>query len=234
MTSLSAIASFLNEFFQTKRYSQENNGILRPTERPIERIGLALEPFPAMASWVELAGLDALMLHRAAKLDPDTLPQSVGILGYHLPFDETLTLGWNLRLADVLGLTALEVMGWKQGRPLGMIGNVAPRTTEDYYQRVCDVFGGYEESQPCERSDIRRVAVVGAMTEALVKEASECGADLYITGQMRQPGRAAMQDTGIGVIAIGHRRSELWGLRALGHVLQERFADLECILPKPD
>ena len=69
------------------------------------------------------------------------------------------------------------------------------------------------------------------MTEALVHEASERGADVYITGQLRQPGRVAMLDTGIGVIAVGHKRSEAWGLRALAHVLRERWATLEVVLP---
>jgi putative NIF3 family GTP cyclohydrolase 1 type 2 len=234
MTSLSAIETFLNEFFQVERYPQETNGVVRPTERPIKRIGIALEPFPDMANWVELEDLDALVLHRAAKLDPETFSESVGILGYHLPFDERLTLGWNLRLAEVLGITDTEVIGRKQERPLGMIGNVMKHTLDDYDQQVFTVFGGYEEVHPGVHHEIRRVAVVGAMTEALVQEASERGADLYLTGQMRQPGRAAMQNTGVGVIAVGHRRSELWGLRALAHLLQERFSDLECILPNPN
>ena len=162
-----------------------------------------------------------MLLHRAAHLEAGALGANVGVLGYHLPLDEKLMLGWNLRLSDVLGLTAPEVLGWKQGRPLGMIGNVPSRSVAEFYRLVFAVFGGREESRTCERNEVTRIAVVGAMTEALVHEASERGADVYITGQLRQPGRVAMLDTGIGVIAVGHKRSEAWGLRALAHVLRE-------------
>ena len=69
------------------------------------------------------------------------------------------------------------------------------------------------------------------MSDALVREADVRGADLYVTGQLRQPAEIAAVETGIGVIAVGHRRSEEWGLRAIAHVLQERWYELEVVLP---
>ena len=81
------------------------------------------------------------------------------------------------------------------------------------------------------QSEVKRVAVVGAMTDALVREAASRGADLYVTGQFRQPARNAVIETGINVIVVGHRRSELWGLRALAGVVRERWFRLEVIIP---
>lgn len=77
---------------------------------------------------------------------------------------------------------------------------------------------------------MRRVAVVGAMTDALVREAADRGAQIYVTGQYRQPAREAVRETGIGVIAVGHRRSEIWGLRALAGVIRERWSMIEVIV----
>ena len=229
MTHLHELAAFLDEFLETARFPTETNGVLHPTDRPVQRVGLALEPGPGLAAWAEAEKLDAVLLHRAAHLEAGALHADVGVLGYHLPFDEKLMLGWNLRLSDVLGLTAPEVIGWKRGRPLGMIGPVPSRSVADFYRLVFAIFGGREESRTCERNEVTRVAVVGAMTEALVHEASERGADVFITGQLRQPGRVAMLDTGIGVIAVGHKRSEEWGLRALAHVLRERWAEMNVV-----
>ena len=79
--------------------------------------------------------------------------------------------------------------------------------------------------------EVSRVAVVGAMTDALVREAASRGADVYTTGQLRQPAQAAVLETGIGVVGVGHRRCEEWGLRALAGVLCERWSRLEVILP---
>ena len=231
MLTITEIAGFLDIYFHASRYASEPGGILRDAHRPVRRMGLLLDPGPETTQWAEIEHLDALFVHHAAKIEQTGLPEGLGVVAHHAPFDETLTLGWNLRLSDVLGISAPEVIGWKQGRALGMIGSVPSQSVAAFYRTAIEVFGGREESRTCERNEICKVAVVGAMTETLVREASERGADVYITGQMRQPGRVAMLETGIGVIAVGHRRSEQWGLRALAHVLRERFADLEVILP---
>jgi putative NIF3 family GTP cyclohydrolase 1 type 2 len=69
------------------------------------------------------------------------------------------------------------------------------------------------------------------MTDALIREAAVRGVDLYITGQLRQPAAAAVEETGIRVIVVGHRRSEDWGLRSLAGVLRDRYFNLEVVLP---
>jgi len=74
------------------------------------------------------------------------------------------------------------------------------------------------------------VAVVAAMTDPLVREAAR-GAEVYVMGHFRQPAKEAVLNTGIGVIVVGHRRSEEWGLRALAGVLRERWCGLEVLLP---
>ncbi|RYF68364.1 MAG: hypothetical protein EOO39_19545, partial [Cytophagaceae bacterium] len=75
-----------------------------------------------------------------------------------------------------------------------------------------------------------RVAVVGAMNANLLHEAHEQGVSLYLTGEYRKGAQAAVDETGISVIAIGHHRSEEWGLRALRSVLLERWSGVEVVL----
>lgn len=65
------------------------------------------------------------------------------------------------------------------------------------------------------------------MTDSLVREAATRGANVYITGQLRQRAEQALLETKIGVIAVGHRRGEVWGLRVLAGVLSERWSSLE-------
>ncbi len=96
-----------------------------------------------------------------------------------------------------------------------------------FRERVEAELGGSESIIPPRRPTIRRVAVVGAMTDALVREAVKAGADVYLTGQMRVPARKAVEEAGIGVIAAGHARAERWGLRALAASLRERFPALD-------
>lgn len=78
---------------------------------------------------------------------------------------------------------------------------------------------------------IHRVAIVGAMTDALVRAAAEKGAGLYITGQLRAPARRATDETGIVAVAIGYERSEEHGLALLAALLAERFPGLHVDMP---
>lgn len=152
-----------------------------------------------------LPTLDALFLHRPWRLPPDALRPEVGVLSSHLPFDEHLTTGDNALFAVALGLRTREVLGTKAGRPLGMVGDVDPLPAADA---------------------LARVAVVGAMTDELVREAVARGVELYVTGQLRAPARAAVRETGLAVAAVGHARAERWGLGALAGMLQRRWPAL--------
>lgn len=231
MPTLAELAQFLDDYFAVARYNDDQGGVYHPSERHVRRIGVALEPWPQIDAWVRDARLDALFLHRPWKLETGHLPPDVGVLAYHLAFDERLTLGYNARLADALSMQNVEVLGYKEGRPLGMIGTVTAQPLDLLRQRCHDLFGGYGETAGDMERPVQHVAVVGAMTDLLVREAAERGADVYLTGQFRVPARLAVAETGIGMIEVGHRRSEEWGLRALAGVLRERWAMLTVVLP---
>lgn len=231
MISLDELAQFLDRFFAVHRYGNDQGGVYWQSTRPIHRLGLALEPWPQLAEWAIAQSIDAFFLHRPWQLQPGQLAPDVGVVAYHLAFDERLTLGFNPRLADVLGMSAVEVLGEKEGRPIGMIGQIPPHSFASYCCYLKEVFGGQEEARVGVGSECQRVAVVGAMNDALVRLAASRGADIYITGQFRQPAQQAVLETGIGVVVVGHRRSEEWGLRALAGVVRERWSELEVVLP---
>lgn len=227
---MEALADFLDALLAVAPRDDDPAGILVPGERPVRRLGLLLEPSADAGAWAEANALDALFLHRPWGLDADALPAGVGVLAYHRGFDARMSVGWSPRLAAALGMRALRPLGEKDGAPLGMIGDVDARPWEAFLARIEAELGGVESMIAPRRSEIRRVAVVGAMTDALVREAAEAGADLYLTGQMRVPARNAVQETGIGVVAVGHARAEAWGLRALAASLRERFPALDTVL----
>ena len=202
--------------------------------RPVARLGLALEPWDGLAEWAAAASLDAVFLHRPWGLAPGALPPGTGLLASHRPFDERLTTGFNPALAARLGMTGLEPLGERDGRPLGMTGAVERLSFAELLARVSGEFRGVEAAGPPRGGEAARVAVVNAMTDALVREAAGRGADVYLTGQLRAPARAAVAETGIGVVAAGHRRAEEWGLRELARLLRARWPGLAtAVWPHP-
>ncbi|HEV2654534.1 MAG TPA: hypothetical protein VGT82_06225, partial [Ktedonobacteraceae bacterium] len=116
--SLATIAADLDQFFVSARFPQDRNGIYRPSQRPVSRIGLALEPWSGIGAWVRAERLDALFLHRPWRLDEHELPPDIGILAYHRAFDLTLTLGLNPLLADALHMTSVVPFAFKESLPL--------------------------------------------------------------------------------------------------------------------
>jgi putative NIF3 family GTP cyclohydrolase 1 type 2 len=223
---LEDLAAFVAEALGAAAFPpDERGGVFRPGDgRPLARVGVALEPWRGLAAWARRGRLDAVFLHRPWRLAAGALPDGVGVLWSHLPFDERLTTGFNPRLAEALGLAAPAPIGEKGGRPLGMMGDAAPAPAGAWAARVAAVFGGAEAALlPATRAPVARVAVVGAMTDALVREAAARGAGLYVTGQLRQPARRAAAETGVAVVAVGHARSEWWGARALAHLVAERW-----------
>ena len=209
----------------------DQNGVFLPSGRAdIRCVGFALEPDHALLPWVERERIDALFLHRPWGLTDaqrrDLAAADIGVLAYHLAFDERLTTGFNPALARACGWLAPERLGEKMGRPLGM-ACALPQPVAAFgavAENLRAVFGGLDDAIPPSAAGndapVARAAVVGAMTDALVREAHACGVGLYATGQWRQPARAAVRETGIGVVVIGHRRSEEWGLRTLGDRLR--------------
>lgn len=228
---LEIIAEFLNDLFSVERFpSSERGGIYLASSCPIKRIGLALEPGNKFPAWVTAECLDAVFLHRPWKLKLEPILSKIGIIYYHLPFDEYLTIGFNIRLAQVLNISNLEILGEKENRAIGMLGEISSQTFANLCGHISQMFGGYEKVIQPINSEIIRIAVVGAMTDSLVREAAARGADVYITGQLRKPAAEALQETKIGAIAVGHYRSEVWGLRVLARILQERWPSLEVVI----
>ncbi len=224
----------LDALLSTERFATTGdlNGVFLPPvdpAAPVRRVGLALEPGPAWRTWVERERCDAVFLHRPWSMDEKTSralgAAGVGVLAYHLAFDERLTTGFNPALAAACGWGEPVLLAEKQGRPLGMVCTLpeGPVPCAAIIARLAAEMGGAEETTPpAARPDtpVGRVACVGAMNDGLVRAADAAGAGLYVTGQWRQPARVAVRETGIGVVAVGHHRSEVWGLRTLARLLR--------------
>lgn len=224
MPTAAGLAAFIARLTGAHRFADEPPMLLVPSAREVRRVGLALEPRAGIAERV-----DALFLHRPWGVEALGMAADVGVLACHLPFDERLTLGYNPELADALGVAEIEVLGTKQGRPLGMIGGFTGGAAE-LVARIEAEFGGVEAVEEGSGAAPGRVAVMGAMTDALVREAAERGAGAYVTGQMRVPARRAVAETGMAVVAVGHRRSEVWGLGLLARLLRAEWPELGAVV----
>lgn len=229
MPELTEIAAFLDGLLHADWFGEDPIGIVRDARRPVETIGLILDPFPGLGEWIASERIDALCVHRPWGLSEGDLG-GAGVLAYHLPFDEGMTVGYNPRLAAALGMTELKKWGGKDFRPIGMTGGIEEQPFDEFVSTLWELFGGLDLVERGDRAVLSRVAVVGAMSRLLVHSVRSKGAQLYVTGEYREIARPMVVTTGLGVVAVGHRRSEVWGLRELGAVLNEEWPGLRLVV----
>jgi putative NIF3 family GTP cyclohydrolase 1 type 2 len=70
---------------------------------------------------------------------------------------------------------------------------------------------------------IARVAVISGGASEFVAPAATAGADCFLTGEPSEQMKWAADEAGIHVIAAGHYATEVFGVRALGDLVAERF-----------
>lgn len=225
--SLRDLALELAPLLHANRYAREGDpaGVWIATERPVRQLALRLEAGRVPYVWAE--EIDAVLIHRPFGLWPAQLPEGLGVLAYHRALDTQLSIG-SRPLADALELALDDEPLRRDGNAIGFVGTRRqPDPLDSVLRRLEGAFGGWEETLNTEtQRGIHRIALVNAMTDALVRDAIARDADLYLTGQVRGPARQAVADTGIPVVAVGQDRAEAWGLREIGRRLTARWPAL--------
>lgn len=192
---------------------------LRPGSTEVRRLALALDP----ADLPPTLEADALFLHRSHRLG--ALFPRLSVLTSHDGFDAALTTGENRTLARALG--------WQDVQPLtlpraaGLIATAPKHDWPSLLMALETELGGLEEAvapanfQP-------RLTLANAMRPEVLNEVARQGASVLVTGQLRPSVLPLARELGLGVVALGHRRSELWGLRQLARELRQAFPALDC------
>lgn len=230
LPTVAQIAASLAEVTDADRYFREGDpvGVWLDSPRPVRRLGLRLEAGRAPFDWAD--DVDGVLLHRPFGLWPARLPDGFGALAYHRALDEHFSVGFNPALARALDLDPDDEPLKRGGKTVGLVGTLAaPLAPDAVLDRVANVLGGVEETVGGGEDAVTLVALVGAMTEALVEEAAERGVGVYVTGQIRKPGVAPAEAAGVLVAAVGQDRTERWGLLHLGRLVSERWPGVEVV-----
>lgn len=198
-------------------------GVWLASERPVQRLGLRLDGGAPPYRWARR--LDAVLVHRPFGLWPRRLPTGVGVVAYHGTLDAWLWTAAQPALATALGVVPDASPLFRGARRIGIVGPAPP----DLMARLAALTGPPAACLGDPQRAVGLVAVLGAMTDALVREAAARGATHLITGQMRQPGIAAARATGLTVVATGQDQAEAWALRSLAGAAAARWPGLDLV-----
>ena len=198
--------------------------LFRPGAPQVSRLALALDPRDLPADLPGGLPGGAVFLHRVHQLGA-AFP-GLAVLNSHDAFDAALTTGPNMPLAERLRWHEPERVELEQAS--GLIALPPQQDWERLLAALHAEFSGHDTLMPPKDSEVRRVALMNAMRPELLEVVAAKGVSVYITGQMRPAALPTARTLGLGVIALGHRRTELWGLRQLARELRDAFPDLSC------
>nr|WP_244977324.1 Nif3-like dinuclear metal center hexameric protein [Deinococcus humi] len=199
----------------------EQQPLKRDGPPTVRRLALALEP----ADLPPEVDADALFVHRSLRVGHSW--PGLGVLGVHDGFDLALATGPNYRLAHTLGWRDVRQVVWKS-EVRGLIATPPQGNWADLQAALHAELGGEDSSwPPAPSAQPLKLALMNAMNPGLIEHVAAQGVQVYLTGQLRPSASAAAHALGLGVIALGHRRTEEWGLRRLAQELGAAFPDLQ-------
>ncbi|MBW6440419.1 Nif3-like dinuclear metal center hexameric protein [Patescibacteria group bacterium] len=146
------------------------------------------------------------------------LENDLNLAGYHLPLDAHPLIGNSISLAKLLGA--------KNCQPfyVGFMGELDKEL--DFRKFVVLVekkLGVKSFALPYGKKKIKKVAIISGGASPDYIQAIEMGADVFVTGDMRENVVREVEESGINVINAGHYNTEKIGIINLGKLVEKKF-----------
>jgi len=168
----------------------------------------------------------------------------IALAAYHLPLDAHPEHGNNAVIAKALGAEGLEPFAPHAGEPIGFIatlpGDGIP--AHELFVRVRELTAAAAlEHQPRDPlvfdagpATVRRLAIVSGDGSDYLTDAIAAGADAFLTGEPTERVMGPAREAGIHYIAAGHYATEIFGVKALGERIAERFGVRHVFIDVPN
>lgn len=222
--------------------SWDNDGLMlcpNPFEQ-VNKVLLALDATDEVAEYAVENGFDVIVTHHPMIFSPlsslsasDPIPRramylaknGVSVMSFHTRLDAR-TGGVNDMLAKRLGIISTVPFG-PEGEKLGRFGVLSkPMEFRMFCGMVSEALGTEAITAIGENKEIQRVAVLGGGGKDFVHSAIECGADVFVTGEVTYSVMLDAKSRGLCLVCAGHYHTEVPVLESLGGAIRERFPNL--------
>ena len=142
----------------------------------------------------------------------------------HLPLDLHPICGNNQKLFELIGFKNRESMGFYQGIPIGLMGDLeVPISFSDFCVDLENKLNDKVKSYQFSDKPVKKVAMITGQGQSGIPEAETAGFDTFITGEMNHYMYYVAKELNLNIILAGHYRTETLGPIAIGEHLKSKF-----------
>jgi len=116
----------------------------------------------------------------------------------------------------------------------GRIGQIAPMSLEAFASHVEQALGTKCWTWGPPSETVKKVAVVGGAADGDFRAAKSAGADVFVTGEVKQHIALEAGEIGIPIVAAGHYATEQPGCAALRDAMSAKLGEIEWVLFEPE
>lgn len=208
----------------------DNCGLLIGSmDTPVQKIGLALDATHAVIDNAIEQGINLLITHHPVIFHPlkrieahsvvyRLIQNDIAVISAHTNLDKA-EQGVNAQLASYYGLHNVTApLAFEQ---LGRVGELeealsVPAYAEQVKRALdCEAVRYYDAGAP-----VKRVAYASGSGGSLLREVLACGADTFITGDVKHDVFVDAQNAGLNLLDVGHFDSENIVLQPLKTMLK--------------
>jgi len=153
------------------------------------------------------------------------LTHGISLYAFHLPLDGQPEFGNNAEIARILGLQVQRGFMQEGQATIGCIGTYEKSLTkQNFLDKVNAVFPHGIENAFMNGSDqIQNVALCSGGGTSGIREALALGVDTFFTGEIHESTPIFSEEEGFNLVACGHHRTEIFGVRALAAKIQKEL-----------
>jgi dinuclear metal center YbgI/SA1388 family protein len=234
----SELDGYLKQLLSVENIPDDSlNGLQVEGREDIKKVAFAVSACDEAFLKAAEAGADALIVHHGLfwknkGVEPikgvllnrikTLITNGLSLFAYHLPLDAHPQLGNNAKAAQDLGLGNTEPFCEYHGVLIGYAGSFlealplqdAVSKLESYYNHPALVL-------PYGKKDITTVGIVSGGAPFEVRQASEKGIDLFVTGEAAEPVFYLAKELNINMVSLGHYATERIGVLALKEHIEQ-------------
>ncbi len=211
---------------QVERSNKEINRICLAVDSSLDTINAAIEARGDMLLchhglfWQPTRSLTSYLYSRVKAL----IHSDIAVYAAHLPLDAHPEVGNNRQIANLLHLEKIIDFGTYHGQTIGCQGQLPnPLSMSQIVKEISKITGQPLKVEHSGPSPVKTLGIISGGAAEMVEEAALSGLDLFLTGEPSHSYATLGAEVGVNVIYCGHYATEIFGVKALGRLLQERF-----------